>query len=88
MTTNEFATALYSLRWKQADFCRKAGTHPNTTTNWLKGKTPIPAWVPAYLGAMLDIQRLHQAYVATASDQDRAANIESVRDVDANPDED
>jgi hypothetical protein len=64
MTPNEFATALHSLNWKQADFCRKSGVHPNTTTNWLKEKTPIPDWVPAYLGAMLDIQRLHQTYLA------------------------
>lgn len=71
MTPNDFATALHNLKWKQADFCRKSGVHPNTTTNWLKGKTPIPAWVPAYLGAMHDIQRLHQTYVATASGQDR-----------------
>ncbi len=67
MTPNELATALYALKWKQADLCRKTGIHPNTSTNWLKGKTPIPAWVSAYLGAMLDIQRLHQAYVATGS---------------------
>jgi len=83
MTPNEFATALYSLRWKQADFCRKAGTHPNTTTNWLKGKTPIPPWVPAYLGAMLDIQRLHQAYVATASGQGPEAHPDTPSDTDA-----
>ncbi|WP_341684943.1 hypothetical protein [Limnohabitans sp.] len=74
MTPNDFATALYALGWKQADFCRKAGTHPNTTTNWLKGKTPIPPWVPAYLGALQDIQRLHLAYVATTPATDKQGN--------------
>lgn len=67
MTPNELATALNALGWKQSDFCRKAGVNKNTPTNWLKGKTPIPAWVPAYLGAMLDIHRLHLVYVATGS---------------------
>lgn len=83
MTPNELATALYALKWKQADFCRKTGIHPNTSTNWLKGKTPIPAWVPAYLGAMQDIHRLHLAYVATASGQGREAHADTVSDTDA-----
>jgi transcriptional regulator with XRE-family HTH domain len=81
MTPNELATALNALGWKQSDFCRKAGLNKNTPTNWLKGKTPIPAWVPAYLGAMLDIQRLHLAYVATASIQNAETHTDS--DVDA-----
>lgn len=63
MNPDEFAQALTLLGWKQSDFCRKAGLDKNTPSRWITGKTPIPAWVPAYLGAMGDIKRLHQSYV-------------------------
>ena len=63
MTPEEFTTALLGLAWKQSDFCRKAGLDKNTPSRWVNGKTPIPAWVPAYLGAMGEIKRLHRVYV-------------------------
>lgn len=63
MTPDELRGALEALGWRQADLCRKAGLHKDTPSRWLGGRTPIPAWVPAYLGAMLEIQRLHQKYV-------------------------
>lgn len=63
MTPTEFADALTALNWKQSDFCRKAGIERNTSSRYINGKNPIPAWVPAYLGAMLDIRRLHSKYV-------------------------
>ena len=58
MTPEQFEQALESLGWKQSDFCRKAGLDKNTPSRWVTGKTPVPAWVPAYLGAMQDIKRL------------------------------
>jgi transcriptional regulator with XRE-family HTH domain len=63
MTPEELSSALEALGWRQADLCRKAGLHKDTPSRWLSGKTPIPAWVPAFLGAMLEIQRLHKKYV-------------------------
>lgn len=64
MTPELFAAALDALRWKQSDFCRKTGVTPNTPSRWMAGKTPVPAWVPAYLGAVLDLAALHAKYVA------------------------
>jgi transcriptional regulator with XRE-family HTH domain len=63
MTPTEFNQALAALSWKQSDFCRKAGLDKNTPSRWVNGKTPIPAWAPAYLGAMLEIKRLHRVYI-------------------------
>lgn len=63
METQEFTQALGVLGWKQSDFCRRAGLDKNTPSRWVNGKTPIPAWVGAYLGAMLEIKRLHQVYI-------------------------
>jgi len=63
MTPDQFTQAIEALGWKQSDFCRKAGLDKNTPSRWVTGKTPIPAWVPAYLGALLDIKRLHQVYI-------------------------
>ena len=63
MNPTEFNQTLESLGWKQADFCRKAGLDKNTPSRWVNGKTPIPAWVPAYLGAMCEIKRLHRVYI-------------------------
>lgn len=63
MEAQEFESALAELGWKQSDFCRKTGVERNTPSRWVNGKTPIPAWVPAYLGSVLEIQRLHAKYV-------------------------
>ena len=63
MSPDEFNSTLDALGWKQSDFCRKAGLDKNTPSRWVNGRTPVPAWVPAYLGAMLEIKRLHQTYV-------------------------
>lgn len=64
MTPDEFAAALAALGWKQSDFCRKVGVTPNTPSRWIAGTTPIPPWVPAYLGAMQDLAALHAKYIA------------------------
>ncbi|URI11437.1 DUF4246 domain-containing protein [Aquincola tertiaricarbonis] len=64
MTPAEFDAALAELRWKAADFTRRTGLVPNTAWRWRKGTTPIPEWVPEYLGMALEIQRLHARFVA------------------------
>lgn len=63
MTPEDFTKALLELEWKQSDFCRKTGVDKNTPSRWVNGLTPIPKWVPAYLGAMGEIKRLHATYV-------------------------
>ena len=64
MTPDEFTQALAALGWKQSDFCRKTGVSKDTPSRWASGKTPIQAWVPAYLGAMQDLAHLHAKYIA------------------------
>lgn len=64
MTSTEFLQALAELGWKQSDFCRRAGCRPNTPSRWARGAVPIPGWVGPFLGAMLEIKRLHDTYVA------------------------
>ena len=63
MTPEAFTAAVAAVGWKQSDFCRRAGLTPQTASRWANGVNPIPAWVPAYLGAMGEIQRLHSTYV-------------------------
>ncbi len=64
MTPEQFTQALDTLGWKQSDFCRKTGVSKDTPSRWVTGKTPIQAWVPAYLGAMQDLAALHAKYIA------------------------
>lgn len=63
MTPEQFTTAIDALGWKQSDFCRKTGVNKSTPSNWVMSKTPIPAWVPAYLGAMQELKRLYLVYI-------------------------
>ncbi len=63
MNPDQLQKALNVLGWNQADLCRKAGLNKDTPSRWLAGKNPIPAWVPAYLDAMQEIQRLHRKFV-------------------------
>jgi hypothetical protein len=79
MTSTEFDQALAGLRWKQSDFCRKTGVDKNTPSRWSNGITPIPAWVPAYLGLLYEVQILHAKYLGPGAplppaDQEDAHN--------------
>ena len=65
MTPDEYSRALAALHWKQSDFCRKTGVNKSTPSNWMTGKTPVPLWVDAYLGAMQDLAALHSKYLST-----------------------
>lgn len=92
MTPDQFTAVLESLHWKQSDFCRKTGTNKSTPSNWAIGKTPIPLWVDAYLGAMQDLAALHGKYLSTMKparrttpDDDEVANCHptGTADIDA-----
>ncbi|MEO3692427.1 hypothetical protein [Roseateles paludis] len=61
MTPEQFDTALEELGIKAADFCRRTGLVPNTVWRWRKAITPIPDWVPEYLGALLEVKLLRAA---------------------------
>lgn len=75
MTPEEFTAALAALGWKQSDFCRKTGCSKQTPSRWANGQTPVQQWVRAYLGAMLDIKRLHAAYIETG-DHEQASSTD------------
>lgn len=73
MTPQEFDEALASLGWKGSDFARKADVVDNTVWRWRKGLVGIPKWVDEYLGAMLEIQRLHARFVSVVRASSDAA---------------
>lgn len=73
MSPEQFTEALAALGWKQSDFCRKTGVSKDTPSRWAAGKTPIQAWVPAYLGAMQDLAALHAKYLASGAGQARSS---------------
>lgn len=63
MTIDELDTALTALNWKVSDFCRATGLHRNTPSRWRTDGVTIPGWVPKHLGLLLELQRLHEAYL-------------------------
>ena len=67
MTIDELDTALQSLGWKVSEFCRATGLHRNTPSRWRNEGVEIPAWVPKHLGLLLELQRLHAAYLMPPS---------------------
>lgn len=74
MTGEEFKQALSALGWKQADLARKMGAHRNTVSGWAADGAPL--WVAEYLGALLGIKGLHDAFVAAPPRQ----RLESLED--------
>lgn len=63
MTLEEFDAALAALGWKVSEFCRATGLHRNTPSRWRNEGVEIPGWVPKHLGLLLELQRLHAAYL-------------------------
>jgi transcriptional regulator with XRE-family HTH domain len=63
MTPDEFSNALQELNWKQIDFCVMAGVSRSTPSRWMNEETPIPEWVPKFLGMAIEVKRLHATYV-------------------------
>lgn len=74
MTGEEMKQALAALGWKQADLARKMGVHRNTVSGWAADGAPL--WVSEYLGALLGIKGLHDAFVAAPPRQ----RLESLED--------
>ena len=74
MTIDELDTDLAALGWKVSDFCRATGLHRNTPSRWRNDDVAIPGWVPKHLGLLLELKRLHAAYLvppkAAATDAD------------------
>lgn len=62
MTGEEFKGALSALGWRQADIARKMGVHRNTVSGWAADGAPL--WVSEYIGALLGIKGLHDAFVS------------------------
>lgn len=67
MTIDEFDTALHALGWKVSDFCRATGLHRNTPSRWRNDGVAIPEWVGHHLGLLLELKRLHAAYLVPAA---------------------
>lgn len=63
MSIDEFDKALATLDWKISDFCRATGLHRNTPSRWRNDGVEIPAWVAKHLALLLDVNRLHDAYL-------------------------
>lgn len=63
MTLEAFDAALLALGWKVSDFCRATGLHRNTPSRWRTDGVEIPGWVPKHIGLLLEVKRLHAAYL-------------------------
>jgi hypothetical protein len=63
MTIDELDKTLTALGWKISDFCRATGLHRNTPSRWRTDGVAVPAWVPKHLALLLEIKRLHAAYL-------------------------
>ena len=63
MTAKEFEDALVAINWRKVDFCRAVEIDPSTVSRWMADQ-PIPAWVPAHLALLGDLQTLHDRYLA------------------------
>ena len=63
MNIEEFDEALAALGWRVSEFCRATGLHRNTPSRWRNEGVEIPGWVPKHLGLLLELQRLHAAYL-------------------------
>ena len=63
MAIDEFDGALAELGWKVSEFCRATGLHRNTPSRWRNEGVEIPGWVPKHSGLLLELQRLHAAYL-------------------------
>jgi hypothetical protein len=77
MTIDELDKTLTALNWKVSDFCRATGLHRNTPSRWRTDGVAVPAWVPKHLALLLEIKRLHAAYLVPSkgdSGQERPAD--------------
>ena len=63
MNLEQFDAALTALGWKDSDFCRATGLNRNAPSRWRNAGVKVPGWVAPHLGLLLEIQRLHAAYL-------------------------
>ena len=63
MTHDEFDSALSALGWKVSEFCRATGINRHAPSRWRNEGVRIPGWVAPHLGLLLDLKRLHAAYL-------------------------
>ena len=63
MNIEELDSGLAALGWKVSDFCRATGLHRNTPSRWRNDGVPVPAWVAKHLALLLELKRLHAAYL-------------------------
>lgn len=56
MTSTQLLSALKALHWTQAELARRTGISTQSVNAWATGSTPVPPWLPAYLGALLALR--------------------------------
>jgi transcriptional regulator with XRE-family HTH domain len=78
MTVEEFKEGLNALGWNMSDFSRATGVGRSTVSRWstTEDGEPVPMWASHYLGLLIEIKRLHDAYVV------HPANRKSAEDKD------
>jgi len=83
MTVDEFKEGLNALGWTMSDFSRATGVGRSTVSRWstTEDSEPVPMWASHYLGLLIEIKRLHDAYVV------HPANRKSTEDTPAPPSE-
>lgn len=64
MTADEFREALAFLGWPQRYFAERVGVTVGTANRWAQGHNEIPGWVRVHLALLVEIQKLHAAFVA------------------------
>lgn len=65
MTVEEFKEGLAALGWTMSDFSRATGVSRSAVGRWstTEQSEPVPMWAGHYLGLLIEIKRLHDAYV-------------------------
>lgn len=56
MTPTQLLSTLKDLRWSQAELARRTGISTQSVNAWATGGTPVPPWLPAYLGALVSLR--------------------------------
>jgi transcriptional regulator with XRE-family HTH domain len=56
MKPTELISAIKALHWTQAELARRTGISAQSVNAWATGSTPVPPWLPAYLGALLALR--------------------------------
>lgn len=68
MTPDELASALAELGWSQAELGRRLGMAPDTVSRWATGRVPMPVWLTAHMGLLLELRELHGRYISASTE--------------------